>query len=185
LRTGREVRLTSGRLDQALMATMAIPGLFTPVEWEGMTLVDGGVLNPMPVDVAREIGPRVVALDVIHDFMLTEPTQIFESRGPMGYAAEVGRRLGLTDSVEAVYQAACLLTYRLAAYKLEVSPPDLLIRPAVRRVGLFAFDRAVEAYNLGEAAARAALPQLEALARPTFVSRVGDGWRSIFHDRRR
>jgi NTE family protein len=185
MRTGREVRLNSGRLDEAMLATMALPGLFTPLRREGMKLADGGVLNPLPVDAARTLGPRVVAVDVIHDFALDQPTQIFEARGPMGYATLIGRRLGLTEMVEAVYQAASLLTNRLAELNLKMNPPDVLLRPAVGHVGLFAFDRSAEAYQIGEATARAALPQLQALAGSGIRATLTSAWRRVADSLRR
>jgi NTE family protein len=166
IRTGREVWLNSGRLDEALMATMAIPGLFSPVAREGMMLVDGGIVNPLPVDAARSLGPRVVAVDVLrYPAAVDGPIQLFEARGPISYATEVIRRLQLTGILNSVYQAASLTAYRLIEQTLRDNPPDLLIQPNVGRVGLFAFDLAYEAYRAGEAAARAALPQLEELAR--------------------
>jgi len=171
LRAGREVHLASGRLDDAILATMAIPGLFTPVETGGMTLVDGGVLNPLPVDVARCLGPRVVAVDVLADRPpLGSPPQLFEFRGPLRYATEVGRRLNLLDMLEQVHLAGNLLTHRMCEYALQRHPPDVLLQPAAGRVGLFAFDLAQEAYRAGEAAARAALPALQALANPRLTS---------------
>lgn len=57
---GKEVVLSSGSLPLAMRATMSIPGVFAPVEWNGMMLVDGGALNNLPVDVARNMGADVV-----------------------------------------------------------------------------------------------------------------------------
>jgi NTE family protein len=166
LRTGREVHLNSGRLDEAVTATMAIPGIFSPLHRDGMTLIDGGIINPLPLDVARSLGRHVVAVDVLGNTASPDgPTQLFEARGPISYATEVIRRLQLTGILESVYQAATLTVNRLIDQSLRANPPDVLIRPEVGRVGLFAFDLAYEAYRAGEAAARAALPQLEALAR--------------------
>ena len=57
---GKEVVLSSGSLPMAMRATMSIPGVFAPVEWNGMMLVDGGALNNLPVDVVRDMGADVV-----------------------------------------------------------------------------------------------------------------------------
>lgn len=57
---GQEVILSSGSLPMAMRASISIPGMFTPVEWNGMTLVDGGALNNLPVDVVREMGADIV-----------------------------------------------------------------------------------------------------------------------------
>ena len=57
---GQEVVLSSGSLPMAMRASMSIPGVFAPVEWDGMMLVDGGALNNLPVDVVREMGADIV-----------------------------------------------------------------------------------------------------------------------------
>ena len=65
LRTEREVVLDSGLVDQAVRASIAIPGVFTPVVRNGCLLVDGGLVNPLPVNVARAMGAEfVIAVDV-------------------------------------------------------------------------------------------------------------------------
>jgi NTE family protein len=176
-----EVDLNSGGLEEALMATMAIPIFFVPVTRGQAILVDGGVLNPLPVDVARRLGPRVVAVDVLHDSLNNLAEQIFEARGPMRYATEVTRRLGLTPLLDSSYASVTLVSNRIAELSLRLTPPDVLIRPVAGSIGLFAFDLAWQAYQAGEAAAREALPQLEALANPTVRSRLA----STFRRRRR
>jgi NTE family protein len=57
LDTGEEIWLDRGPLVEAMLATSAFPGVFPPVLWQGRRLIDGGVLNPLPVDVARGWGP--------------------------------------------------------------------------------------------------------------------------------
>ena len=57
---GNEVVMSSGSLPMAMRASMSIPGVFAPVEWKGKMLVDGGALNNLPVDVAREMGADVI-----------------------------------------------------------------------------------------------------------------------------
>lgn len=57
---GREVVLASGSLPMAMRASMSIPGMFAPVEWNNMLLVDGGALNNLPVDVVRDMGAEVI-----------------------------------------------------------------------------------------------------------------------------
>ncbi len=69
LRTGNTVVLKDGSLATALRATMAIPGLFTPVEQNGQLLIDGGVVDNVPAGVAKSLGPDVViAVDVVGRF---------------------------------------------------------------------------------------------------------------------
>ncbi|MCC7361419.1 MAG: patatin-like phospholipase family protein [Anaerolineales bacterium] len=169
LAAGREVYLDSGRLDEALAATMAMPGLLPPVVRAGRQLVDGGVVNPLPVDVARRGGRPVVAIDVAAtpclagDALPPAPGPLLETHGPLGVVAHLGGRVGLLGMLEVVNQALLITTGRLRDYNLLAYPPDVLIRPVVDQVGLFASDLAGDAYQAGQAAAQIALPELRAL----------------------
>ncbi len=170
--TAQPVQIRSGPLVDALVATMAIPSLFRGVERDGQLLVDCGVISPLPVQVARQLGPRVVAVDVLHHDSPEEFEHTFEQRGPMRYAADLTRRLGVSVVLNHAYHTAKIAMQRLTEWNLQAYPPDLLLRPAVGPIGLFAFDKVEHAYLMGEAAARAALPQLEALAKPSLWQRL-------------
>lgn len=174
--TARVVPLTSGLLVDAMTATMAIPGLFRGVQRGDELLMDCGVISPLPVDVARELGPRVVAVDVLHHNAPEEFENILDARGPLRYAGDLTRRLGLSTILGNGYQAVKIAMQQLSEWQLAKSPPDLLLRPAVGPVGLFGFHQITHAYTMGEAAARAALPQLEALARQSSPA----GWRGLW-----
>lgn len=176
LNTGQAVALNSGPLVDALMATIAIPGLFPAVRRPPAIYVDCGVVSPLPVREARGLGPRVVAVDVLHHNSSEEFENVLEARGPLRYAAQITRQLGLREILGNVYQMSKIAQQELSAWNLRAYPPDCLLRPAVGSVGLFGFHRVELAYVLGEAAARAALPQLEALARQPDVA----GWRRLW-----
>ena len=65
LESGQAFVIGHGNLVRAMRASMAVPGVFTPVEWDGRILVDGGVVNNLPVDVVRAMGAEIViAVDV-------------------------------------------------------------------------------------------------------------------------
>lgn len=70
LATGQEVVLREGNLVEAVRASISVPGIFTPVRKEGAFLVDGGLVNPIPVSVARQMGADfVIAVDLNHDIV--------------------------------------------------------------------------------------------------------------------
>lgn len=103
LRHGKQVVFSRGPLTIALRASMSLPALFAPVEHEGMTLVDGGLLNNLPVDVVRSMGADIViavALDKPPD-----PDQYISLLGVAGrsisimIAANERRSMGLADLV--------------------------------------------------------------------------------------
>lgn len=188
LHTEQVVRLDSGPLVDALTATMAIPGLFRGVKRGPQLLVDAGPVSPIPMRTARELGGPVAAVDVLHHTSPDEFDHVFESRGPMRYAGHLTRQLGLGDMITHAYHTARIMTRSLSEYDLQLNPPDVLIRPEVGKVGLFAFDLADAAYDAGVAATEAALPQLQAAAhppRPTLWKRLVARTRGLWPRRRR
>jgi len=80
LTTGREVILNKGNLIETIRASISVPGIFTPVKKNGSFLVDGGLVNPVPVSAARNMGADyVIAVDLNHD--------IFDKRSANGIAS--------------------------------------------------------------------------------------------------
>ena len=138
LQQGTPYSITSGSLVEAIRASVSVPGLFTPVWIDERLLIDGGVSNPMPVDVARNLGADVViAVDV-----LVDPSEVKLSGIPAR-----DRVLGITQQWEApskngrrfhpsvfavLFQMSTVFQRRLCDQLLAVHPPDILIRPDFR-----------------------------------------------------
>lgn len=169
--TGSAVRLNSGSVAEAFLATMALPGLFPGVPHGEQLLIDCGMINILPVDVARALGPRVVAVDILHHTAPDESMHFFEQRGPLRNAMHLAERLGLANVANSIYQTAKFMWRALTEYSLATYPPDVLIRPAVGEVGLFGFGQAEFAYHAGAEAARAALPRLREVSQQADVFR--------------
>ncbi len=143
LGTGEAVAFTRGPLGPALRASCAYPGLFLPVEHEGRTLVDGFLAAPVPVDAVRRLGAEI-AIGVFLE------AGGFEK--PRNVADVIGRSF-------AIVQQFANADWR--------SKADVVIEPVVKPFVWDAFDKAPEIIAAGEAATRAALPQiLRALAQP-------------------
>jgi NTE family protein len=156
--SGREVVLKDGNVADAVRATMSVPGVFEPVERDGYQLLDGGVLDNVPVGVARNLGAeKVIAVDVLPNFRLNEPGQ--DPIVPPLKTKKVPKAYRQLWHVELVMIAA------LTEFRLKESPPDVIIRPdlPVDMDLLLSFDRPQEAIECGVQAAEAALPQLRAL----------------------
>lgn len=154
LNTGQEVRLKEGSVAEALRATISIPGLFVPVEHNGMRLVDGGLLNNLPVDAARQMGADVV-LGVDVDWRDTSFWQTI-SRLRLLSGTVGGLIMNLGDSLDVVIQ-------KQRMDKLKNNPPDFLVRPHIPNevTILTGFNRVAELAHTGETAARPVLPALE------------------------
>ncbi len=161
LRAGCEVRLDQGSLVQAVMATIALPGVFPPVPDRRGLLVDGGVLNNLPVDVARDMGAEVVvAVDITPataDFLAPEPDLDLD---------------GLSV-VETLIRVTHLMQWGQDERRLVECRPEVLMRPDLgpEVTPLGGFSQARRIIEAGAVAAEAALPGLLALG--TEVRLVG------------
>lgn len=142
LATSEMVVIERGSLTQAVRASMAIPAVINPVEFEGRLLVDGGVTRNLPVDVARRMGADVVIAVNIGTPLL--------------------RREDITSLLSASEQMLRILTATNVAQSLkDLGPRDVLITPDLSRVSSSDFDRLADAALAGEAAARAAAEALD------------------------
>lgn len=159
LRSGREVVLDSGRVLDAVRATISIPGVFVPVERDGMVLVDGGILDNLPIRVARRLadGP-VVAIDVLPSFGANLPGQ------PL--VVETVRNPHLPGLLNDTVQAQLVMVSAMTACSLEANPAELVLRPEIPAdISVLAgFGRAEESIAAGVDAATRSLPQLRRLA---------------------
>lgn len=195
LRSGSEVALREGDVLEAIRASIAIPGLFTPQRWRGLLLVDGGLTNPLPVNVARQLGAQfVIAVSVLSlpdDSMARAgerrklTTQLLarflasygaprrgEGAGPSRpSSSDVGDDMGL---IEVLTKASGVIQARIAAGRLQEEPPDCFVAVPLREIGGFDFHRATEAIEAGRAAAREALPEIRSalLAAEPLVHKV-------------
>ena len=144
LMTGQRVVLDSGPVAQAVRASAAIPGLFSPIEVDGQLLVDGGVVDNLPVTVARQLGADyVIAVDVM---------------------PATARKRRPANMVEVLIAASNLMQARAA-----LPDPDLIdcyIHPAVDEFSPWDFAHAEAMEALGRTAAEAALPQLQTTVPP-------------------
>ena len=158
LETGEEVVLRSGRVVDAVRATISLPGVFAPFRLDDRLLVDGGVLNNLPADVVREMGAEmVIAVDVSSGCTL----------GPFALEEGGNSRFPLAQVpliLDTLRQTVNIMESRLASYKLAEAHPEMLIRPALGEgiTILGGFGRATEVIAAGEEAAAPAVPVIRA-----------------------
>jgi NTE family protein len=127
-----EVVFDAGPLLPAISASMAVPGLFVPVEHQGKLLVDGGVVNPVPFDVLPQSCKIKVAVDVF-------------SKKPPKHEGRPGYLEILFNSIEIMQQA-------ILCQKLGLSPPEVFIQTDIREVKMLQFYKAQEIYAQAEPA---------------------------------
>lgn len=173
LYSGREVVFNSGEIGTSIQASCAIPGLFSPVEHGDRYLVDGAVVNPVPVNLCRQLGADfVIAVNLSADFRPqvleqssvehekiqrktdnffddNEKTSVLRqwfSPGPKLEKKSTPGIMGVMSSALEILQA------RVTRSRLAGDPPDILIEPQLRDVGLLEFHRAEELSQRGEEA---------------------------------
>jgi NTE family protein len=156
--TGREVVLRDGKVVDAIRATMSVPGVFEPVPRGEMLLVDGGILNNVPVDVICQAGMQVkIAVDVMPDFPRNQPGE-----APVVLAPKTAY---LPPAMQEVMNTFLIMISEMTEYRLRICPPDLVLRPEIStQVSLLTgFELAEEVINAGEVTAEAALPEIRRL----------------------
>lgn len=181
LATGREVWLREGSVIDAVRASAALPGLFTPVRRESRLLVNGALVNPVPVSLCRAMGADVViAVDLNSEligrhFKPDETPAAAPEAAPSGALASVLSRLplgfggarggasetpGLPSIFDVLSMSLNIMQVRITRSRLAGEPADVLIRPRLADFALMDYHRASIAIDEGERAARRALPEL-------------------------
>jgi NTE family protein len=139
LETGQRTVFVRGNTGQAVRASSSIPGVFEPAEISGEHYVDGGVVSPVPVDAARQLGADfVIAVDIS-----TRPS----GSNPQGMVNIVG-------------QSIAIMGQQLG--RQEIARADVVIRPNVGSIGATDFEQKNQAILEGERAALAAIPSIRA-----------------------
>ncbi|MHB1092719.1 patatin-like phospholipase RssA [Thiobacillus sp.] len=185
LQRGREVWLREGRVTDVVRASIALPGLFTPALHNGRWLVDGGLVNPVPVSLCRAMGADVViAVDLNADLLGRHLRPESARHGPRQRTAAMPETL--TDSVTTHIQASMaqlglnqgrgpkppamlavlassinIMQVLITRSRLAGEPADVMVIPLLADLGLMEFHRATIAIDAGRRAVEAILPQLQ------------------------
>ena len=173
IRTGHEIWLSSGVLITAMRASYALPGVFEPVAANGRALVDGALVNPVPVSVCRAYEqPLVVAVNLHYDLFgraavikhsageLTVEQDAPPSASFNAQAHSREARIGLTG---VMVEAFNIIQDRISRARLAGDPPDLSLQPKLGHIGLTEFHRADEAIRIGYETTKAQLADLQRL----------------------
>jgi len=166
LRYGGEVLLSEGSLVDALLATIAIPGIFPAKHMGELELVDGGTLDPVPVAPARSLAPSLPVVAVVLTTPMGTPAQTWNIPVPE-YVPQVLleriSRLPYTQALDVFLRSLDMVTRAVTEYRLEVDKPDLIIRPPVTHIDILEQVDVHEIVKMGEEAADAVLPELRRL----------------------
>ncbi|HEX74046.1 MAG TPA: patatin family protein [Dehalococcoidia bacterium] len=141
--TGEEVVINQGSVLEGVRASISIPVIFAVVKWKGRYLVDGGLVNPVPASVLRDMGADfIIAVNVAPSIS--------------GKLHQVGREPNIFNVI--------MQTIHIAAYqslKLSLSEADVVIEPQVASIGYFDFHRTQECILQGELAAQESIIKIK------------------------
>ena len=187
--TARERWMTSGSLKEAVWASMALPGLFPPKRYDGSWLIDGGLVNPVPISLCHALGANfTIAVNLNGDLvdkhfealqrMTKRNGKDKEGNRTSGIAGRLSRLthdlLPGSDEKEPELHPPGLITTiasainitqdRITRSRMAGDPPDLLLAPRLAHIGLLDLYRAAEAIEEGRHCVRKLLPEIERIA---------------------
>lgn len=178
LASGREIWLREGSVASAVRASIAVPGLFTPVVCNDRLLVDGGLVNPVPVSLCRAMGADIViAVDLGSDRVGGSLRHSSGSAAPSasdgsepGWAARLRKGFSrprqsngeLLPSMAGVLSTSIhIMQMHIARSRLAGEPADVLLAPRLGHLALMDYHRGAEAIEEGRAAVVRMLPAIE------------------------
>jgi NTE family protein len=170
LANGHEVWLREGSVIAAVRASISVPGLLAPVIRNGRLLVDGGLVNPVPVSLCRALGADIViAVDLCSDIVGSSlrRTDSAEERRAPGWTARLLSGMGikrdddLPSMVSVLSTSIQIMQTRIARSRLAGEPADVLIAPRLAHLGLMDYHRAPESIPEGLAAVKRMLPAIQ------------------------
>ena len=187
LQRGREVWLRDGQVTDAVRASIALPGLFTPVQRNGRWLVDGGLVNPVPVSLCRAMDADIViAVDLNSDLLgrhlkprpqlakrtrkrvsADEPDTLADGvmariqSGMSQFGINHRGEPGPPAMLDVLASSINIMQVLITRSRLAGEPADVLVTPQLAELGLMEFHRAAAAIDAGRRAVEVALPSLQ------------------------
>jgi NTE family protein len=178
LETGREVWLTKGSVLEAVWSSISLPGLFPAIKNNNKWLVDGGLVNPVPISVCRALGADIViAVNLNGDIVgkhFQKPKKIIKqdtgvvskiSNLVTEYTGSVFSTTKVEDQSPSLFGAIAgslnITQDRITKSRMAGDPPDILLSPKLAHIGLLEFYRANEAISEGEKCVQRMLPEIQ------------------------
>jgi NTE family protein len=181
--TGQEIWIREGSLWEAVRVSIALPGIFTPARRKKQLLVDGGLVNPVPVSLCRAMGAEfVVAVNLNGDIVGRHLTKCRNRKHPgrrpaaeanlldklpaslKKTASVISRLRELPPGTPGLFTVLAgsinIMQDRITRARIAADPPDVLLSPNLAQIGLLEFDRATEAIAEGRACVRRSATQL-------------------------
>lgn len=178
LQSGREVWFSKGSMIEAVWSSISMPGLFPAIKYNNQWLVDGGLVNPVPISVCRALGADIVIAvtlngDIVGKHFQRPKSITKQDTGVVGritdyvkeYTAFAFTQNSNDDRppnlIEAIAGSVNILQDRITRSRMAGDPPDILLSPKLSYIGLLEFYRAHEAINEGKMCVQRVMPEIK------------------------
>jgi NTE family protein len=164
LGTSQAIVLNKGLLRDAILSTIAVPGIFPPFQVDDFELIDGALLNPVPVALARSLAPSLPVVAVSLATPLGKPPRpvpfplINDLPAPLVSGL---RNLRVTKAFDIFVRSTDISNRQITELRLQIEKPDVVIRPEVDDIGILDKMDVHEIAKIGETAARVKLTELK------------------------
>ena len=190
LRTGKKVIINSGNIIEGIRASVSVPGIFTPVKRGNEWLVDGGLVDPIPVSVVKEMGADfVIAVDLNSDIVSPEQKKLRKVEKnpiPLKQRHEIIQRISnqynnaekavksqmnkmfsssekTPNIIDVMGTSIGIMQTQISRINLAMDPPDILIQPRLGDLRMFDFDQAERSIKEGYDQTKIQLENMKAL----------------------
>ncbi len=165
LNTNQEIIINNGKLSDAILATVAIPGIFPPRMMDGFELVDGGVVDPVPVAVARWLNPHQPVVAVCLHPVPEEWAMLPELRAPIELPIpqpirERFERLRVSQAMRIYIKASDITMRTTGELRMQLEKPEIILRPDIAQIGVLDHVIPQELIDAGSAAVTKNLAQI-------------------------
>lgn len=166
LETGREHWLQEGAVMSAVRASCSIPGMFVPVQLDGRWLIDGAVVNPVPVSLCRAMGADLVIAvnlnsDTRQNWSSHDDDEV-AARHPLLQWLPKRNHAGAPSMLGVMNNSISIMQERITRARMAGDPPEIALNPHLGGVAIMDFHRASEAIAEGEACVERMIPFIEA-----------------------
>jgi len=163
LNRGQEVLLSEGSLVDAILSTIAIPGIFPAHRSGDLELVDGGALNPVPVAPARSLAPQLPVIAVVLSAPIGVPAETWNVPLPDYIPQALLDRISklrYTQALDVFLRSIDMVTRAVTEYRLQVDKPDFILRPQVLDIDILDHVDVHKVARKGDEVVEASLPEL-------------------------
>jgi len=180
LQTGQEIWFTEGSVHEAIWSSISMPGLFPPIKYQNKWLVDGGLVNPVPVSLCRAMGAEIVIAVSLNSDLVGKRFNKQEKHSPKennflnsitdtlkNYSGSLFKtteeKENLPGLIDTVVGSMNIVEDRLTRSRMAGDPPDILFTPRLSHIGLLEFQRGKEAIEEGRKAVTRMMPEINFL----------------------